>query len=130
MIEDHNFCFEVRILKRRPKIICQKLDLFARGHVHAGIVVWYIHWLVLHGDGIDGNTRSFVVLYEPHEVFRKCWISGRQKGALDHGAGGLHPAGRAPRRGDDFQVGIKCQGFAQERDDVRAIVVNGEVLEL
>ena len=130
VIKHQNLCSYLRVAKRRAQIICEKFDLFAGGHAHAGIVAGNVERLVLHGDGVDGNARGLVFLHETDEVLSERRIRRRQERALDHRAGGFHPSGRAPGRGHDLQVGVEHKRFSQKRKDVRAIVVDREVLEV
>lgn len=49
---------------------------------------------------------------------------------MNHGLRSFHPAGRAPGRSDDLQIRISRERLLQERKNIRAIMVDGELLEL
>ena len=128
VIEDQDFCFQLRLAERRTEIIRQDFGLLAGRHNHAGIIIRDVLRLVLHGNGENGDARCFVLLHELDEIFGERRIRRRQQRALNHGAGSFHPARRAPRRGEDFEIGIERKRFAEKRQDVRAIVLDGKTL--
>ena len=85
--------------------------------------------LVLHGDRVDGDSAGPVGLDELQQVQGVGAVDAGivDQPAADQGAGGLHPRGRTPRRGDDLQPGIESLRLAQQRQDLRLIVGDSEV---
>src|SRR5207302_1432020 len=96
-------------------------DIFVRQALVQFVLLMY---------GVNGDASCLIFVHEPDELFRELLIRGWQKGDPDHGPGGFHPAGWAPGRSDDLQAGIQGKGFPEKRDDVGAIVIDGEVLKI
>jgi hypothetical protein len=106
--------------------------LLVVAQVHAGIFARVaVLGLVLQRDGVDRDAGAPVVLDEAHEVARVRVVDPRivLEAPADERVVGLHPRGRAPRRGHHLQVRVQPQRLAQERQDLRAVVGDREVLQ-
>ena len=120
---------QARTLQRRAERV-DELGLLGDRQVHAGVAVRVpVLRLVLQRDRVDRHARALIGLDELHEVQRVRVVDARvvDQPAADQRRGRLHPRGRAPRRGDDLQVRVERSRLAQQRDDLREIVVDGEV---
>ena len=77
-----------------------------------------------------GTPAACVGLHELHQVVGVGLVDPGvvDQPAADQRVVGLHPGRRAPRRGDHGQVGVERQRLAQQRQDPRPVVGDGEVL--
>src|SRR5215469_10296686 len=89
---------------------------------HAPILIG-IH-LVLNGDCPDRYAFGFVGLNELHKVIRVGGHVLPMHVAAQHGAVGLHPPRRAPRRRKQKQIGIRLSRFPQNREHVGAVLLD------
>ncbi len=119
--------------RAQPRSECvDHCDLLAHWHVHAGIAAGVaVLRLVLHGDRVDRHSGALIGLEELHEI---AGVGGIDRGVVDEPAAderlvGLHPGRRTPWRGDDLEVGVVRQGGSQQRQDLRAVVPDAEVLQ-
>ena len=130
VIKEPDFCVERGVAQGRPKKLSDEGDLvfLPPGSCgHAAVLVCVR--LVLRGDGADGDASRLVGLNELDEVLRV----GREvllvHGAAEERVSGLHPGGRAPGGGEEEHFGVDAHRVAEGREDVGAIVVDGEVFQ-
>src|SRR5260221_2259698 len=116
----------MRVWKGGPEMSAYEDVLLLGGYPNAGIVSRNIPGFVLGSNRKDGHSRRFVGLHEAHKVACKRREGRRQQRATNHGPGGFHPSGGAPGAGDDFELGIDGERFAEDRDNVCAITIDGE----
>ena len=97
---------------------------------HAGIVLRLVVRLVLHGQREDGYAFGGVGIHVPQQVAGKGIVVLRQQAPVDQAVAVLHPARRAPWRGHDLQLRVDGQHGARDRNNVAAVLVDAEVLQV
>ena len=124
--------------QRGRKRFTQKRCLLRSLHLHAAIRRRRKQRLVLYAERPHRHARLLIPLNRLHQVARKGRIELAAQMRLhlgfgiraEHGAGGLHPSRRAPRRKHDVNAGIDGQRLAQHRQNVLLIVRKREALQL
>ena len=131
VVQHPNLCGRASLAQRRAKEVLHKRDFillrpFTCGHSAILLGVDF----VLHGDRIDLYAFCLVGLKKLEEILGIRLEAARWHGSAQHGAVGLHPSRRTPRRRKEKQLGIRLAGTAQQRQDIGLVMVDGELLHL
>ena len=130
MVVNQQLGGDIACCKCWKHMVTQDRQLGGGIHVHPGVVAGYIQRLILQRDIVNWNALGFIGLDILHKIVGKRCIHARKKRPANHGAGILHPAGRAPWRTHDREVRIELQGLLEQRDDVRLIMRDAEIIQI
>src|SRR5688572_29132010 len=77
---------------------------------HARIVLGLVVRLVLKRDRENGQTLPLIRLDPPAEILGERAVESREQRPLDETSGRLHPARRAPRAANEFELRVDREG--------------------
>ena len=131
VVNHPDFGREACLAQNGAEVALDKLGLIfltpqTGGHIAVLVGVDFI----LHGDGIDPHALCLVSFKEFTKVVGVWPEAVLAHRPAQHGAVGLHPSRRRPRRGEEKEFGIHLARLKQCGQNVGFVVVDGEFLQL